>query len=88
MRAIPLGDRYIVKPLPVEEVTKGGIIIAETAKDKPLTGEVVAIGSKAIHDEIKIGSHIFYHKYAGSDFKEDLEDYLILDSGDILAVIK
>ena len=91
----PLGDRVLVKPLEEEEQIKGGIIIPDTAKEKPQRGEVVAVGDgkaddsgKKIELSVKKGDLVLYGKYGGTDVRLDDVDYLILSEGDILAVIE
>ena len=91
----PLGDRVLVKPLEEEEQIKGGIIIPDTAKEKPQRGEVVAVGDgktddagKRIELSVKKGDLVLYGKYGGTDVRLDDIDYLILSEGDILAVIE
>jgi chaperonin GroES len=88
----PLGDRIVVRPSAREEVTKGGIIIPDTAKEKPQEGEVVAVGpgrvsedGKRIAMEIKLGDKVIYNKYAGTEFKIDDVDYIILKETDVIA---
>ena len=88
----PLADRVIVKPLVKEEVTKGGIVLPDTAKEKPQEGEVVAVGpgklgedGKRIEMEVKKGDKVIYAKYAGTEWKEKDVEYLILRESDILA---
>jgi len=89
----PLGDRVIVKPTAREEVSKGGVILPDTAKEKPQEGEVVAIGpgklsedgSKRIPMNVKVGDRVIFAKYSGTEWKYDDEEYLILRESDILA---
>lgn len=88
----PLQDRVVVKPSVKEEVTKGGIIIPDTAKEKPQEGEIVAVGpgrlsedGKRIAMDIREGDKVLYSKYAGAEVKLDGEEYLILRESDILA---
>jgi chaperonin GroES len=88
----PLGDRVVIRPLTEEEVSKGGIILPDTAKEKPQRGEVVAVGpgrldenGKRVAMEVKKGDKVIYAKYAGSEIKEDEEELLILRESDILA---
>lgn len=90
----PLGDRIIVKPVEQTEVKKGGIIIPDTAKEKPMEGNVVAAGKgkttndgKLIPMELKVGDHILYGKYSGTEVKINDEEYLIMREDDVLAVI-
>lgn len=88
----PLGDRIIVKPIVKEEVTKGGIVLPDTVKEKPQEGEVVAVGPGRINDdgkriemELKKGDKVIFAKYAGTEWKYDDEEYLIMREYDILA---
>ncbi len=88
----PLGDRVVVKPKPKEEVTKGGIVLPDTAKEKPQEGEVIAVGPGRITDDgkriamdIKVGDIVIYAKYGGTEIKEDDEELIILRESDILA---
>lgn len=85
----PLHDRVIVKPAPAEEKTAGGIIIPDTAKEKPQRGTVMAAGpgKKDEPMTVKTGDTILYGKYAGTEVNFDGEDYLIMRESDILAVI-
>ncbi len=89
----PLGDRVVVKPSPQEEKTKGGIVLPDTAKEKPQKGEVVAVGQGKLLEngqrvalEVKVGDKVIYSKYGGTEVKVDGEEYLILRESDILAV--
>lgn len=91
----PLGDRVVVKPLPSEEVTKSGIVLPDTAKEKPQEGEVVAIGPGRLLDngqrvpiDLKVGDRVLFSKYAGNEVKIDDVEYLILREMDILGVIE
>jgi chaperonin GroES len=88
----PLGDRLVVKPMQKEEITKGGIYLPDTAKEKPQEGEVVAIGpgrmtddGKRIPIELKAGDKVIYSKYGGSEIKVDDIEMIILRESDILA---
>jgi chaperonin GroES len=88
----PLGDRVVVKPIPREEMTKGGIILPDTAKEKPQEGEVLAVGpgritedGKRLPMEVKVGDRVLYAKYAGTEIKIEGEEYVILRESDILA---
>ena len=90
----PIGDRVVVKPAAKEEVTKSGIVIPDTAKEKPQEGVVVAVGSgkllengKRVELEIKEGDRVLYAKYGGTEFKLDGEEYLVLRESDILAIL-
>ncbi len=88
----PLGDRVLVKPIVKEEITKGGIVLPDTAKEKPQEGEVVAVGpgrlgedGKRLEMELKKGDRVIYAKYAGTEWKEKDQEYLLLRESDILA---
>jgi chaperonin GroES len=95
MKIKPLGDRILVKRIKEEERTKGGIIIPDTAKEKPQEGKIVAVGKgkygddgKLIPIEVKAGDKILFGKYSGSEFKLEGEDLLILREDDILGIIE
>ncbi len=88
----PLGDRVVIKPTLQEEVSKGGIVLPDTAKEKPQEGEIIAVGpgrltedGKRIAMEVKKGDKVIYSKYAGTEFKLDDEELVIMREGDILA---
>lgn len=90
----PLGDRVVVKPLSREEVTRSGIVLPDTAKEKPQEGSVLAVGPGRLLDngqrvpvELKEGDKVLFAKYAGTEFKRDDEELLILSEKDILAVV-
>ena len=89
MEIKPLADRVLVKPAPAETKTIGGIIIPDTAKEKPLKGEVVACGNGTKDEEmvVKVGDTVLYGKYGGQELEFEGEKYLIMKQGDILAVI-
>lgn len=91
---IPLGDRVVIKPIQREEVSVGGIVLPDTAREKPQEGEVVAVGpgrtaddGKRIAMETKPGDLVLYSKYAGSEFKEGADEFLVVRESDILAKI-
>ncbi len=86
----PLQDRVVVKPLPVEERTKGGIIIPDTAKERPQKGKVVAVGpgKKDEPTTVKVGDIVLFGKYAGTEVEIDGEEYLIMRESDIYAIIE
>ena len=85
----PLADRVLVKPAPAEEKTIGGIIIPDTAKEKPSKGEVIATGNGTKDEEmvVKVGDTVLYGKYAGQEIEFDGVKYLIMRQSDILAVL-
>lgn len=94
MNLKPLHDRVIIKSSKPEEITKGGIIIPDTAKEKPMQGEIVAVGQGKISEEgkvtpmnVKQGDKVLYGKYSGTEITVDGEDYLIMRESDIFAVI-
>ena len=91
----PLGDRILVKPLSREETTKSGIVLPDTAKERPQEGTVVAVGTGQHLDsgevrplELKVGQRVLYAKYSGTEFKIDDEDHLFLRESDVLAVVE
>jgi chaperonin GroES len=91
----PLGDRAVVQPTPREEVTKSGIVLPDTAKERPQEGTILAVGPGAILEDgsrgkmdIAVGDKVLYAKYAGTEFKVDGEDLLILSQKDILAIVE
>jgi chaperonin GroES len=95
MKVRPLHDRLIVKRLEEEEKTKGGIIIPDTAKEKPIEGKVIAVGKGKITEdgtkipmEVKKGDRILFAKYAGAEVKIDGEEHLIMKEDDVLAIIE
>ncbi len=94
MELKPLADRVVVKPKTREETTKGGIVLPDTAKEKPQEGTVVAAGPGRVLDDgtrvpldVKVGDSVLYAKYAGTEYKIDNEEHLILRESDILAVV-
>ena len=89
MNIKPLADRVLVVPAPAEERTIGGIIIPDTAKEKPLKGEVVAVGNGTKDEEmnVKVGDTVLYGKYAGTELELDGTKYLIMRQSDILAIV-
>ncbi len=95
MKIRPLNDRILVKRLEEEEKTAGGIIIPDSAKEKPAEGEIIAIGPGKLNDageriavDLKVGDRVLFSKYGGTDVKLDGEDYLIMREDDILGVIE
>jgi chaperonin GroES len=94
MKMKPLADRVVIKPSPADEKTKGGIILPDTAKEKPVVGEVVAVGpgkfsddGKKISMEVKVGDKVLYGKYSGTEVTYDGVEYLIMREADIFAVV-
>lgn len=96
MNIKPLGDRIVVKPLSSEEVTVGGIVLPDTAKEKPQEGEIIAVGPGRIKDDgtnapmpVKVGDVVLYAKYAGTEVKAGENTYLIVHAErDVLAVVE
>ena len=92
----PLEDRIVVKPLEAEQTTASGLVIPDTAKEKPQEGEVLAVGPGRFDDEgekripldVKVGDTVLYSKYGGTEVKYDGEEFLILSARDVLAVIE
>lgn len=90
----PLGDRLLIQPAAKEEVTKSGIVLPDTAKEKPQEGKVVAVGSGRLLDngeraplDVQEGDRVIYAKYAGTEFKRDGEEWLIVSEKDVLAIV-
>jgi chaperonin GroES len=95
MNIQPLADRVLVQPLEQAEVKKGGIIIPDTAKEKPMQGQIKATGPGRVTDdgkkvdlEVKVGNKVLYGKYSGTEVTIEDQDYLIMRESDILAIIK
>ena len=91
----PLGDRVVLRPTPGEEMTKSGILIPDTVKERPQEGEILAVGpGKTLDDgtreamDVAVGDKVLYAKYAGTEFKVDGEDLLIVSQKDILAIVE
>ena len=94
MKIKPLADRVVIKPAEAEERTKGGIILPDTAKEKPVIGEVVAVGpgkvsdeGKKIPPEVKVGDKVLYGKYSGTEVTVEGDEYLIMREADIFAIV-
>lgn len=89
MNIKPLADRVLIRPTAAEEVTLGGIIIPDTAKEKPLKGEIVSVGNGTKDEEmiLKAGDVVLYGKYAGTEIELEGEKYLIMRQSDVLAII-
>jgi len=95
MNLKPLSDRLLVKPVTMEEKTESGIIVPDTAREKPMRGEVIAVGpgkmtedGKTLPMHVKVGDVVMYGKYSGTEFKMDKQEYLILNESDVLAIIE
>jgi chaperonin GroES len=95
MKVKPLGDKVLVKRLEAEEKTKGGIVLPDTAKEKPKEGKIIAVGDGKLLDDgkrakfqVKKGDRILFASYAGTEIKIDGDEYLIMSEDDILAVIE
>ena len=94
MKIKPLGDRVVIKNLEAEETTKGGIILTNSAKEKPVMAEVLAVGpggnvdGKEVKMYVEAGQKVIYSKYAGTEVKLDGEEYIIVRQSDILAVVE
>jgi len=93
-KLVALGDRLVIKPIKQEEMTKSGLVLPDTAKERPQEGKVVAAGPGRVTDDgkrvaldVKAGDRVIYSKFAGTEFKEDGEEYLILSERDILAKV-
>jgi chaperonin GroES len=91
----PMGDRVVVKPKGREETTRGGIVLPDTAGEKPQQGEVISVGPGRLLDngkraelDVKVGDTVLFAKYSGTEFKLDEDDLLILNERDVLAVIE
>ena len=94
MKIKPLGDRIVIKPAAAEEKTKGGIILPDTAKEKPVVGEVVAVGpgrksddGKLVAMDVKVGDKVLYGKYSGTEVTIDSQEYLIMRESDLFAIM-
>jgi chaperonin GroES len=91
----PLGDRVVIEPTPREEMTKSGIVLPDTAKEKPQEGKVLAVGpGKTLDDgsretmDVSVGQRVLYAKYAGTEFKVESDELLIVSQKDILAIVE
>jgi len=91
----PMGDRVLVKPMQQEERTKGGVILPDTAKEKPQQGEIIAVGTGKMLDNgqmynmtLKVGNKVLYGKYSGNEIKIDGEEYLIIKENEIYGIIE
>jgi chaperonin GroES len=95
MKLRPLGDRIVVKAAPHEEMTKGGLVLPDTVKEKPIEGIVVAVGAGKLNDDghrvpmdLKPDDKVIYSKYSGTEVKIDGEEFLVISERDVLAVIE
>jgi len=91
-KLVPLGDRVVIKPSPKEEVSRGGIVLPDTVKEKPQEGLIIAVGAGKVTDDgkrlpmdVKVGDIVIYSKYAGTEFKDKDEELVIMRESDILA---
>lgn len=82
----PLGERVLIKQTEQEEVTKSGIVLPTASKEKPIIGEVLAIGAKV--EDIKVGNKVIFEKYSGTEVKDGDESYLILEKDNVLAIVE
>lgn len=89
MKIKPLSDRVLIQPNPAEERTASGLIIPDTAKEKPLAGKIIAVGpgTSEITMEVKVGDEVLYGKYVGTEVNVEGKDYLIMRQSDIFAII-
>jgi chaperonin GroES len=94
MKIKPLADRVVIKPSEAEEKSRGGIILPDTAKEKPVVGEVVAVGpgkvtddGKTVKPEVKVGDKVLYGKYSGTEVTIEGEEFLIMREADIFAIV-
>ena len=94
MKFKPLADRILIKPLEAKEQTKGGIVLPDTAKEKPQEGEIVAVGTgkktddgKVVTLSLKVGDKVLYGKYSGTEITLDGEEYLIIKEEDVLGIV-
>lgn len=94
MRLVPLGDKVVLKQLEAEEMTKSGIVIPGTAKEKPQQAEVIAVGpggmvdGKEVTMQVKVGDKVIYSKYAGTEVKLDGTEYIVVRQNDIVAIVE
>lgn len=95
MKIRPLGDRVVIQPLEALEKSKGGIVLPDTAKEKPQEGKIVAVGKgkvteegKVLPMEVKVGDKILYGKYSGTEVTVDNEEYVVLHESDILGIVE
>ena len=94
-KLIPLGDRLVIHPVVQEEVLASGIVIPDTAKEKPMQGEVIAVGPGRLDDDgkriamdVKVGDRVLYAKYSGQEIKIDQEEYIVLSEKDVLCKVQ
>lgn len=88
MKIIPLGSRVLIRPVEEQTRTSTGIYIPETAKEKPQTGEVMAIGDEEDEIKVKVGQKVLFPKYTGTEIKIDGIEHIIMDSDDVLAIVE
>lgn len=88
MKVIPLGSRLLIKPIQEEKKTEGGIVIPETAKEKPMKAKVLEVGKEVEDLDVKPKDKVIFSKYAGTELKIDEENYIIIDQDDVLAKLE
>ena len=88
MKIRPLGNRVLLKPTEAEEKTKGGLYIPDSAKEKPLQADVIAVGDGELVKSLKVGQKVIYENYGGSEIKIDGQKHMLMDIKDILAVVE
>jgi chaperonin GroES len=88
VKVIPLGSRLLIKPIQEEKKTEGGIVIPETAKEKPMKAEVLEVGKEVEDLDVKPKDKVIFSKYAGTELKIDEENYIIIDQDDVLAKLE
>ncbi|MGC9383368.1 MAG: co-chaperone GroES [Kosmotogaceae bacterium] len=88
MKVIPLGSRLLIKPIQEEKKTEGGIVIPETAKEKPMKAEVLEVGKEVEDLDVKPKDKVIFSKYSGTELKIDEENYIIIDQDDVLAKLE
>ncbi len=84
----PLGARVLVRIMPEESTTKSGLVLPDTAKEKPQRGEVVAVGDDEEMIKVAVGDRVLFPKYTGTEFRLEGEDHLVIESGDLLAIVR
>lgn len=88
MKVKPLGERLLIKPIIEEKKTAGGIVLPDAAKEKPMKAEIVEVGKLPEDCQLKVGDKVIFNKYSGTEIKIEEQEYIIIDSNDILAKIE